>query len=648
MRRPYCLFLFLAVIAALPFAAGARAQSSGATVKLSVLNFKCIGTNFNCPPGDNSIRVGDGLAILANYTFPVTPDPDNTFSAEFIFTGDLGTIGNAPGGIPASEFNTGCMAASSLRFIFFDVPSLLNTYSTAGLKVVNVEARRCRIIDFYKGSPIFTPTSDLLAMDSISINVANEVGGTAPLQYKIEATDVTRPQPRQPFEIFGIPLNAGGTPTLQSQSLLGQLTSWSYMFVDPLTGSTGYVNTLIKIESQTPNQLGNLSNIFREPTRLFPNNVLIPFNAFVQFTAITIHSGTAILLFQPHDLQFPNAPAVRVQVVVSSCSKLGPPPPPAAPQAVTNASGPTTFVVSKPPPVNVRLGTQHNEFDDDIICFADFRGIPPQLVKAHIDREARVIPSTGEYDPKSFRYEPLSLDFSFVSFGKDLRTDPRFAPYRLQTFPDFTDHAALSQGADLLAADIQPRQKYFVQLDSDNPNNPPLARVVSASDSPLSRRLNSNDSLITMENIFWTNDKQHARENWSTVIGGRKRKKRLEDYQAARKSPFVAQTVIASSYGLMQMTYPTAVDRFKYIDGNGIGLPPHLLFDVDTSIDVGTQDVSKAFKKRFPKSASKPDYSFQFFSLWDEFGVALSAYNGNARYPAQVLSRVAMFPPIKQ
>lgn len=103
----------------------------------------------------------------------------------------------------------------------------------------------------------------------------------------------------------------------------------------------------------------------------------------------------------------------------------------------------TPVTVSAPVDVSssgFQLGTSNGRFDDLILGFADLRGIPPQILKAQIQRESG-------FNPNSYRYEPLSQDFAEVSAGKNLRVDPRFAPWRLAAFEDFVnpDPAGLPQ-----------------------------------------------------------------------------------------------------------------------------------------------------------------------------------------------------------
>ncbi len=57
------------------------------------------------------------------------------------------------------------------------------------------------------------------------------------------------------------------------------------------------------------------------------------------------------------------------------------------------------------------------------------------------------------------------------------------------------------------------------------------------------------------------------------------------------KKTYIAQTVIASSYGLMQTLYETAVRTMKWKEGVGREAErhPYLLFDADVSLDLGVR-----------------------------------------------------------
>ncbi len=103
---------------------------------------------------------------------------------------------------------------------------------------------------------------------------------------------------------------------------------------------------------------------------LFPNNVLIEYAAdttenFKYFQAV--HLGTVTLTITPTDKS-----ALPVTVAIT---------------------------INRP----ASLGTSWNYWDPKIVALAHRRGVPPQIIKGHIQRESG-------FDPNSYRYEPLNPD----------------------------------------------------------------------------------------------------------------------------------------------------------------------------------------------------------------------------------------------
>lgn len=93
---------------------------------------------------------------------------------------------------------------------------------------------------------------------------------------------------------------------------------------------------------------------------------------------------------------------------------------------------------------------------------------------------------------------------------------------------------------------------------------------------------------------------------------------------------FVAQTLVTSSYGLMQIMYPTAVREMNY-QKNGIGLDPLRLLIPSTNVDVGSGYLAKQYL-----SASKVQKTniITFQNLDSYLGALMSAatlYNGGTR-----------------
>ncbi len=239
------------------------------------------------------------------------------------------------------------------------------------------------------------------------------------------------------------------------------------------------------------------------------------------------------------------------------------------------------------------LGTTGNQLDYLINLFAHSRGIPPQWIKSQVRTES------DKWNPLSFRYEPLSFDLKSVSRlykNKKLTTPLRekipYSRYRLATGPS---DGALTQDPALLPMDIAPRESLFVK-DSQNNKVP----------------IDASMKYVSARAIY---DANYLHQGWH------KHNSKLHDQVKAAyakdpsKDPlaFTAQTTIASSYGLLQVMYTTAISPMLWKnwpkDPNPTPLNPSFLFDTaanvaegDGSLAIGTAYVIKKYKETNPAS----------------------------------------------
>lgn len=96
------------------------------------------------------------------------------------------------------------------------------------------------------------------------------------------------------------------------------------------------------------------------------------------------------------------------------------------------------------------------------------------------------------------------------------------------------------------------------------------------------------------------------------------------------KYNFVAQTLIASSYGLMQIMYPTAVKTMNY-QQNGVGLNPLNLFRPATNVTLGVGYLANQFKK--VNGLSQLSQNYHFLSEYEQALMRSSAaYNAGRNY----------------
>lgn len=187
-----------------------------------------------------------------------------------------------------------------------------------------------------------------------------------------------------------------------------------------------------------------------------------------------------------------------------------------------------------------KLGTTYNQYDSEIINTADDTGILPQYIKSHIYKE-----SYKKFNPKTYRYEP-GYDFGNIQSKKAK------APY---------SKYALEDGAGVNDANKAPRNRYSVDTNWVFPQK---------SHSPNMRKIQDSDNDILCSNIFYNNDAANAKQNWSVVSPAAIAK--LKKYWDTKKVDFTAQTIIASSYGLMQMMYDVAVDEGQFGEQDPINL----------------------------------------------------------------------------
>jgi hypothetical protein len=254
-------------------------------------------------------------------------------------------------------------------------------------------------------------------------------------------------------------------------------------------------------------------------------------------------------------------------------------------------------------------------------------------MKAVIQRESL-------FDKGAYRYEPLTIDFAQISttyYGQkyDYRVRSKYAPYAVATFTDSQD-PALPRGNDLIPDELALRERFKVALDSHGAPLRSILKPPPSDSNPKPRAILPSDSPISMENILYTNN---ARNSWYTSkLPGREpvfRKFR------ATSQPFTAQTVLSASYGLMQVTIPTAVG-VGYVS-DGICRQPGNLFQETTNLDVGTEILGMKF------SAVVTSSSFAHYAdLRNIWSKALTNYNGGGTdYAPTVLSMSDKYFPVK-
>ncbi len=420
------------------------------------------------------------------------------------------------------------------------------------------------------------------------------------------------PPPPKQFAIFLATLPTGGVAPVREFHLipatggelapflvkLGELLKLEVFEVDADTlEPVRRIEVVPTLGNQMVVQRPLLSEFFPQPSRLFPNNVLIQFAGESERDHfLPVHSGTGFVVFPASFLEPQGGTAaqpVSVPLGIDTCDETG--------------------------SCGFSLGVTFNEVDADVIRMADLRGIPPQILKAQIQQE-----TDPDFDPNSYRYEPLTVDFVEV---EGLLLDLRFEPYRLEAHVDCRFLplviVGFQQGSKIPAsndsADVTPREKYQIQTDT---KDQPICETVDQPRSPFVRLLAPRDRHVSMENILITDrDREGRRQNWTVTSTFR-------DYRRFRRNrgqPFTAQTVLAGSYGLMQVLYTTAVIDLNFTEG-GVGRAPSRIFEVRTGLDLGTGYLRRMFRLTFPTLARNSTF-VDFAELKRKMGVALEKYN---------------------
>jgi hypothetical protein len=283
------------------------------------------------------------------------------------------------------------------------------------------------------------------------------------------------------------------------------------------------------------------------------------------------------------------------------------------------------------------LGTAHTDLDEPIASVSHAKGVLPQYIKAVARQE-----SGGTFNRTAYRYEPIGPytgDLDVISHGQNLRLESPYADYRLATSPNYGDSdPALTQGGNIDPADIDVRNIYYI-------NRPDCS--IPGSTAVVTRHVQPCDTYVSAGEIYFAN----PRQNWS--IGS---KGRLVEANPALLE-FTAQTGLASSYGLMQVMYITAIQKLTWqgtsdeTRGHPAGSKnPSFLFDTDEneavgggSVRLGAHFLAGKMRPAILKRAAayltgEPD-------LRAVFAQALKKYNPDGTYPSSVLRFIDQYIP---
>lgn len=308
----------------------------------------------------------------------------------------------------------------------------------------------------------------------------------------------------------------------------------------------------------------------------------------------------------------------------------------------------------------MRLGTTYNNYDREIIKYADKYGIPPQYLKGHVHKEAKI--ENGQYVADSFRYEPIGWDYGTTlkkgvwkwtkndytghnvdydrfnypngfSISETMRSKiGKF--YKITSITE-TDEL-LQYGCDTYATLNPP--EYATIYNIYNANNgwaegsyPNTAYNFSG---PCESRMNW-DTQSSLGIIAFHNNHYYCGTENQPETGCSKKAEAFIDFLQNYTTTY-AQIPVASSYRLMQVMYVTAVQDLGWDNTKD----PCLLLDANNSLDMGASFDAIKFKNYGIESANNlTDFNNALINGFSEYN------NKGVSYADIVLDNANLFNP---
>lgn len=317
-----------------------------------------------------------------------------------------------------------------------------------------------------------------------------------------------------------------------------------------------------------------------------------------------------------------------------------------------------------------RLGNAPNNFDSKIIEYADKYGIPPQYLKAHVNKEAKI--KNNAYVANSFRYEPIGWDYGLSLYNKKgiylwKKNDwaRRGTSYDCFNYP---------YGTNLSNDIIQKIEDFYkiVEINPENVNPYICEKYANLSDvATLTEIYNANNGWGqgSFPNTYYRlmGPCNNIREGWDRHTFGhcnyvaydfgkyycgisQSYEEGCGDIQKGfinflyNNSNYKAQVPIASSYGLMQIMYINATDIYGWKKGEDpCTKEPSLLFDVDENLNLGAKYDSKNMSELKIENCGN-------FSQYEKILVdAFQKYNERSKnYGFDVVNNAKKFKPKSQ
>lgn len=242
-----------------------------------------------------------------------------------------------------------------------------------------------------------------------------------------------------------------------------------------------------------------------------------------------------------------------------------------------------------------QLGSKYVDYDADIISIADKYSVPADLLKAVVVQEALSVvdKKTGQrvFDPRSYRYE-AHKDYDWYSGVSGS------AKTRIESFPEnrfsiggTAIHGSVSHGGQV------PSYSEYIKWSQHTSGYIGSGFDLSGN---IDNNLTAQDLYLKNKDKFWQLYKGEG-EDWN----------------------FTAQLLLASSYGLAQVMYDTALLRGFEPNSSGSARPITDLFKARASIELSAKHLHTKYSQ---------------FGNWTD---TLLAYNGggNVEYATSVMNR---------
>ncbi len=347
-----------------------------------------------------------------------------------------------------------------------------------------------------------------------------------------------------------------------------------------------------------------------------------------------------------------------------------------------------TFKIEKP----AKLGTTYNNYDTEIIEYADKYGIPPQYLKGHVHKEAKKVDNSNgqkEYVADSFRYEPLTWDVKGMRVSEWSESKWINKGSRKDSFgyPNGSELAGVLNKVNLFCYgtinipeptsaplyNCTPYTEYPEDNDDTLPDNPKPVKVIDVFNFNNGWAQHSYPQLLYGRETTCPNPCV-PRQNWSILaFHGQQyfcgcsstpetacpeQESIVEWLTDISNVSKYAQIPVCSSYGLMQIMYFTATTtlQWKKNDSNLSNRKPELLFEPETNLNLGCYQ--NAINMRYfaiENSTSEDAYNKALKNGFQAYNVGLAGLiekiergeQVNYGYATEVRDNAILFEPSK-